>query len=193
MMFVHLVMYNISSLIFQAQPKQPELLDKVETTAEKKPRESISQKNVLVQAEAREVGSVSWQTYKAYAQAGNIYHSYIKCNITTYIGGGIWVYACLLILFITAQLIKGLNDIFLAVWIRAGDGHHYNNSVIGPLNNNPNFSTYALVYGLSGFAFLLFQVIRGYFFNRITIKSSTQLHQAVFNRVRFNFVPSKCN
>ena len=75
------------------------------------------------------------------------------------------------------------NNIFLAVWIRAGDGHHYNNSVVGPIKNNKNFSTYALVYGLSGLAFMLFQVIRGYFFNRVTIKSSTQLHQAVFKKV----------
>ncbi len=60
------------------------------------------------------------------------------------------------------MLAKAFSDIFLSYWIKTGDGSARetdDDAAVGPLHDNPHFSTYAVVYGMSGLGFLLLQVL----------------------------------
>ncbi len=69
------------------------------------------------------------------------------------------MYVFVLLLFLVAMLAKGFNDLFLSYWINQGDGSDGDDDEnAGSLRANSNFETYALIYGMSGLAFLLLQV-----------------------------------
>eukprot|EP00045_Choanoeca_perplexa_P015068 m.182226 g.182226 ORF g.182226 m.182226 type:complete len:1453 (+) comp16881_c0_seq1:165-4523(+) len=121
----------------------------------------------LVQAEAREKGAVTSSTYIKYAQAG----------------GGVFIAAVVLFLFILGVAIKIASDIFLSWWLEQGDGDSLDDDDPGAISDNSDVNLYSLIYGMSAVALIVAQAIRAWLYNSRVLRSSTKMHAQVFAKV----------
>ena len=112
--------------------------------------------------ETREQGAVKWKTYVTYGSSG----------------GSIFFALFVLFMFLFVTLVKTFSDYFLAFWIGEGDGHGGKD-----ISENSSLTAYAIIYAMTAVALILFQAIRGYFYNVCTLRSSSYMHHSLFDRV----------
>ncbi|EDQ86995.1 uncharacterized protein MONBRDRAFT_10377, partial [Monosiga brevicollis MX1] len=93
--------------------------------------------------------------------------------------GGIWLFSFIIFLFFVAMFARTFSDYYLSYWIRRGDG----TSTTGSVADNPHLDTYALVFGMTVAALLVFQVVRGYMYCRQTIRAASAMHGSLFRAV----------
>uniref|UniRef100_A0A4W3H1Z1 ATP-binding cassette sub-family C member 5 n=1 Tax=Callorhinchus milii TaxID=7868 RepID=A0A4W3H1Z1_CALMI len=77
---------------------------------------------------------------------------------------------------------------WLSYWIKQGSGNSSvavgNGTIIsGSMKDNPNLNFYTWVYALSMVAVLLLKALRGYVFVKCTIRASSTLHDALFEKI----------
>jgi ATP-binding cassette subfamily C (CFTR/MRP) protein 5 len=94
------------------------------------------------------------------------------------------MYGAILLMFALAMSTKALNDWWLGFMVGKGDGQtHPPGTGAGSINDNPRRSYYLLVFGMTALLMLVLQVLRGWWFNWATLRSSLRLHDRVFARV----------
>ncbi|XP_078526662.1 ATP-binding cassette sub-family C member 12 isoform X2 [Lissotriton helveticus] len=132
--------------------------------------------NQLVLKEGMQEGSVSAQTY----------HHYIKA------AGGYIVAILVILLFMLMIGISVFSNWWLSYWIEQGAGRNCSTSsnatsapVCNPqsITDNPQLSFYQLIYGMTIVGMLVFSVIKGYAFTKVTLKASSNLHDNVFYKI----------
>eukprot|EP00043_Microstomoeca_roanoka_P008172 m.78868 g.78868 ORF g.78868 m.78868 type:complete len:1323 (+) comp14131_c0_seq1:57-4025(+) len=130
------------------------------------PSKGDNTKGKLIQAEEVGAGNITLQTYLSYARAG----------------GGVIVFAVILLIFFIGMFAKAYGDFYLGYWIREGDG----NSTAGHRgdpSDNPDLDMHATIYGMTLVALLVFQALKGYTFVRQTLAASSSLHRQIFGRI----------
>uniref|UniRef100_A0A3P9AB43 ATP-binding cassette sub-family C member 5 n=1 Tax=Esox lucius TaxID=8010 RepID=A0A3P9AB43_ESOLU len=120
----------------------------------------------LVSQEASQEGSVTWRTYHRYCQAA----------------GGYILISMIMILFICLVGTTAFSNWWLSYWLEQGKGNGTTpNSE--DISLNPDLSFYQLVYGLVVVAMLVFSVIKGYSFTKVTLHASSKLHDTMFRNI----------
>uniref|UniRef100_A0A4W3HII4 ATP-binding cassette sub-family C member 5 n=1 Tax=Callorhinchus milii TaxID=7868 RepID=A0A4W3HII4_CALMI len=117
-------------------------------------------------------GSVPWAMYGIYIQAA----------------GGTLVLLANLFLFVLTTGSIAFSNWWLSYWIKQGSGNSSvavgNGTIIsGSMKDNPNLNFYTWVYALSMVAVLLLKALRGYVFVKCTIRASSTLHDALFEKI----------
>ncbi|XP_023646215.1 ATP-binding cassette sub-family C member 12 isoform X1 [Paramormyrops kingsleyae] len=128
----------------------------------------------LVSKESAQEGSVTWRTYHQYCTAA----------------GG---YIIVLITFIIFLLLVGttaFSSWWLSYWLEQGSGGNSTNSTnstnnddSGNISENPDLFFYQLVYCIVIVAMVLFSVIKGYSFTKVTLRASSKLHDRMFRKI----------
>ncbi|XP_042196500.1 multidrug resistance-associated protein 5 isoform X2 [Callorhinchus milii] len=126
----------------------------------------------LMVAEEKAEGSVPWAMYGIYIQAA----------------GGTLVLLANLFLFVLTTGSIAFSNWWLSYWIKQGSGNSSvavgNGTIIsGSMKDNPNLNFYTWVYALSMVAVLLLKALRGYVFVKCTIRASSTLHDALFEKI----------
>uniref|UniRef100_A0A4W3GY81 ATP-binding cassette sub-family C member 5 n=1 Tax=Callorhinchus milii TaxID=7868 RepID=A0A4W3GY81_CALMI len=132
----------------------------------------VRDKKELMVAEEKAEGSVPWAMYGIYIQAA----------------GGTLVLLANLFLFVLTTGSIAFSNWWLSYWIKQGSGNSSvavgNGTIIsGSMKDNPNLNFYTWVYALSMVAVLLLKALRGYVFVKCTIRASSTLHDALFEKI----------
>uniref|UniRef100_A0A6Q2WQL3 ATP-binding cassette, sub-family C (CFTR/MRP), member 12 n=1 Tax=Esox lucius TaxID=8010 RepID=A0A6Q2WQL3_ESOLU len=128
----------------------------------------------LVSQEASQEGSVTWRTYHRYCQAA----------------GGYILISMIMILFICLVGTTAFSNWWLSYWLEQGAGKGNGTTPNSEdISLNPDLSFYQLVYGLVVVAMLVFSVIKGYSFTKVTLHASSKLHDTMFRNVRTQHDP----
>uniref|UniRef100_A0A6Q2Z2V0 ATP-binding cassette, sub-family C (CFTR/MRP), member 12 n=1 Tax=Esox lucius TaxID=8010 RepID=A0A6Q2Z2V0_ESOLU len=127
-----------------------------------------SVKDQLVSQEASQEGSVTWRTYHRYCQAA----------------GGYILISMIMILFICLVGTTAFSNWWLSYWLEQGAGVGNGTTPNSEdISLNPDLSFYQLVYGLVVVAMLVFSVIKGYSFTKVTLHASSKLHDTMFRNI----------
>ncbi|XP_075056250.1 ATP-binding cassette sub-family C member 5-like [Mixophyes fleayi] len=126
----------------------------------------------LMQTEEKGDGSVPWAVYGVYIKAA----------------GGVFIVTMNAILFVVTTGSAAFSNWWLSYWIKQGSG---NTSVSttnrtlssGNMKDNPDLHFYISIYVFSMVAVVLLRFLRGYVFVKSTLKSSTKLHDLLFQKV----------
>uniref|UniRef100_A0A6Q2ZP50 ATP-binding cassette, sub-family C (CFTR/MRP), member 12 n=1 Tax=Esox lucius TaxID=8010 RepID=A0A6Q2ZP50_ESOLU len=122
----------------------------------------------LVSQEASQEGSVTWRTYHRYCQAA----------------GGYILISMIMILFICLVGTTAFSNWWLSYWLEQGAGVGNGTTPNSEdISLNPDLSFYQLVYGLVVVAMLVFSVIKGYSFTKVTLHASSKLHDTMFRNI----------
>eukprot|EP00055_Hartaetosiga_balthica_P015720 m.95054 g.95054 ORF g.95054 m.95054 type:complete len:1356 (-) comp8936_c0_seq4:1185-5252(-) len=129
----------------------------------------IAHDGKLTEKESMQKGQVVFQSYVGYAKAG----------------GGILIFSLLLLLFAIAMFGRSFSDFYLALWIGKGDGNSTApaSQQPGDPSNNPMLDTYATVFGLITVGIIVFQILKGFLFSFLSLRSSTNLHSQLFHKI----------
>ncbi|XP_077987351.1 ATP-binding cassette sub-family C member 5-like [Glandiceps talaboti] len=132
--------------------------------------QTVSDDGKLIKVEEMETGAVKASTYNAYIKAG----------------GGYLLQIGIALLFVVYVATMTFNNWWLSYWISAGSG----NATIGntteisdSMLDNPKVDIYAMIYGLTILAVLLFGVVRSVSFMKVCLLASSTLHDTVFVRI----------
>uniref|UniRef100_A0A6Q2Z9P0 ATP-binding cassette sub-family C member 5 n=1 Tax=Esox lucius TaxID=8010 RepID=A0A6Q2Z9P0_ESOLU len=147
---------GIENAAFDMSDEKPETGVKTSVPREISGKYSI--KDQLVSQEASQEGSVTWRTYHRYCQAA----------------GGYILISMIMILFICLVGTTAFSNWWLSYWLEQG---------AGDISLNPDLSFYQLVYGLVVVAMLVFSVIKGYSFTKVTLHASSKLHDTMFRNI----------
>uniref|UniRef100_A0A6Q2ZBV3 ATP-binding cassette, sub-family C (CFTR/MRP), member 12 n=1 Tax=Esox lucius TaxID=8010 RepID=A0A6Q2ZBV3_ESOLU len=158
---------------FQMEHSQVKAQEPIELKQDLKDQKDKGIENAedqLVSQEASQEGSVTWRTYHRYCQAA----------------GGYILISMIMILFICLVGTTAFSNWWLSYWLEQGAG-------VGPeilfcevpqdISLNPDLSFYQLVYGLVVVAMLVFSVIKGYSFTKVTLHASSKLHDTMFRNI----------
>ena len=116
----------------------------------------------LMTIEAREQGAVKWSTYVQYSKGG----------------GSVGFPLFVMSMFALVTLVKAFSDYFISFWIGEGDGHGGKD-----VSENSHLAAYATIYAMTAVVMILVQCVRGYFYNKCTLRSSSYMHNSLFDRV----------
>lgn len=127
----------------------------------------------LVEAETREVGSVSLKTYLAYIRyAGGI----LRCALS-------------LLLFVLAPASAAFSNVWLSRWINAGSSTFRNisNNQLDEkehdISENPQFEYYRNIYLYSMSVVFIFCALNISYFTTITRRASSRMHQSLCRQI----------
>ncbi|XP_063809426.1 ATP-binding cassette sub-family C member 5-like isoform X1 [Pseudophryne corroboree] len=126
----------------------------------------------LMQAEEKGDGSVPWAVYGVYIKTA----------------GGVCIVTMNIILFVVTTGSAAFSNWWLGYWIKQGNGNisvtTINGTVSsGNMKDNPDLQFYIYIYAFSMVAVVLMRFMRGYVFVKSTLKSSTKLHELLFQKV----------
>ncbi|KAI1889792.1 hypothetical protein AGOR_G00166580 [Albula goreensis] len=128
-------------------------------------------KDQLVTQESTQEGSVTWRTYHQYCRAA----------------GGYLLLLVIAWLFILLVGTTAFSNWWLSYWLEQGSGMQGNSSNItidfGDVSLNPKLQFYQLIYGLTIVAMIVFSVLKGYSFTKITLHASSKLHDKMFKTI----------
>ncbi|XP_063080213.1 ATP-binding cassette sub-family C member 12-like [Engraulis encrasicolus] len=141
----------------------------------------VKTENQLVKQEAAQEGSVTWRTYKQY------------CNAA----GGFFTLSLVFLGFMLLVGTTAFSDWWLSYWLHQGSGNttagHLmgssgggGNVTAGSITDNPALDYYQRVYGLTILPMLIFSVLKAHSYTRVTLRGSSKLHNAMFDKILFS-------
>nr|XP_055061801.1 LOW QUALITY PROTEIN: ATP-binding cassette sub-family C member 12 [Misgurnus anguillicaudatus] len=139
-------------------------------TVESFPKETKGKKDQLVIQEVSQEGSVTWRTY----------HQYCKS------AGGYILVVFVVLLYVLLVGSTAFSNWWLSFWLDQGSGsvNSTNTSTAGGnISDNPKLSFYQLIYGLIIVAMLILSAAKGYALTKVTLHSSSKLHDSMFKRI----------
>ncbi|XP_062379986.1 ATP-binding cassette sub-family C member 12-like [Sardina pilchardus] len=130
--------------------------------------------NQLVQQEVAQEGSVTWRTYHQYCKAA----------------GGYILISFVMLSFLLLVGTTAFSNWWLSYWLEQGSGNWTNASIASgtatDVSLNPDLQFYQLVYGLGVVAMVVFSLVKGFTFTRITLRASSKLHDTMFHKILFS-------
>ncbi|XP_056602458.1 ATP-binding cassette sub-family C member 12 [Triplophysa dalaica] len=140
-------------------------------TVESFPKEKRNgKKDQLVTQEVSQEGSVTWRTYHQYCKAA----------------GGYILSVIILLLFTFLVGSTAMSNWWLSYWLEQGSGLLNSSdpsSNSGNISENPDLPFYQMVYGLMIVAMVVLSIAKGYAFVKVTLRSSSKLHDTMFKRI----------
>lgn len=140
-------------------------------TVESFPKETTKgKKDQLVTQEVSQEGSVTWKTY----------HQYFKA------AGGYIMVVMIVLIFTLLVGSTAVSNWWLSYWLNQGSGALNSSdpsSNNGNISENPDLPFYQMVYGLMIVAMVILSILKGYTFVKITLRSSSKLHDTMFKRI----------
>ncbi|XP_062382172.1 ATP-binding cassette sub-family C member 12-like isoform X1 [Sardina pilchardus] len=128
----------------------------------------------LVKQEVTQKGSVTWR----------IYHQYCKA------AGGYILLSFIMLIFVLLVGTTAFSNWWLSYWIEQGSGNWTNSTLqgasAGDVSLNPDLHFYQMVYGLTAVAMVIFSLIKGYCFTKVTLGASSKLHDTMFHKILFS-------
>ncbi|XP_054724956.1 ATP-binding cassette sub-family C member 5-like [Uloborus diversus] len=125
-------------------------------------------------------GTISCHTYMGYI----------------YAAGGLIICCLVLIWFLIHAASAAFSKYWLSHWLSRGDGnrtfrstiddddvHQISSNFLPSISQNPDLEFYQLVYGLSVVAILIFSLILGYLFTKMSMRASKTLHDKLLQKV----------
>ncbi|KAG7225945.1 hypothetical protein INR49_018546 [Caranx melampygus] len=127
---------------------------------------------IVEQGEEQQCGGVAWSVYRLYMAA---------C-------GGSASCLLILVLFLCNVGSSAFCQWWLSYWINQGSGNvtvpQGNDSTLSiSMKDNPMMQHYAAVYASSMGVMLLFKMIRGIAFVKVTLRASSKLHDQLFHKI----------
>ncbi|XP_062382896.1 ATP-binding cassette sub-family C member 12-like [Sardina pilchardus] len=128
----------------------------------------------LVKQEVSQEGSVTWR----------VYHQYCKA------AGGYVLLSFIMLIFVLLVGTTAFSNWWLSYWIEQGSGNWTNSTLqgasAGDVSLNPDLHFYQMVYGLTAVAMVIFSLIKGYSFTKVTLGASSKLHDTMFHKILFS-------
>ncbi|XP_041931071.1 ATP-binding cassette sub-family C member 12-like isoform X2 [Alosa sapidissima] len=102
-------------------------------------------------------------------------------------------YILLFFIMLSFVLLVGttaFSNMWLSYWLEQGSGSCANSTLegasAGDISLNPDLHFYHMVYGLSVVAMIMFSLIKGYSFTKVTVHASSKLHDTMFHKILFS-------
>ncbi|XP_048086707.1 ATP-binding cassette sub-family C member 12-like isoform X1 [Alosa alosa] len=102
-------------------------------------------------------------------------------------------YILLFFMMLSFVLLVGttaFSNMWLSYWLEQGSGSCANSTLegasAGDISLNPDLHFYHMVYGLSVVAMIMFSLIKGYSFTKVTVHASSKLHDTMFHKILFS-------
>ncbi|XP_062382895.1 ATP-binding cassette sub-family C member 12-like [Sardina pilchardus] len=128
----------------------------------------------LVKQEVTQEGSVTWR----------VYHQYCKA------AGGYILLSFIMLIYVLLVGMTAFSNWWLSYWIEQGSGNWTNSTLqgasAGDVSLNPDLHFYQMVYGLTAVAMVIFSLIKGYCFTKVTLGASSKLHDTMFHKILFS-------
>lgn len=132
--------------------------------------ETKGKKDQLVTREVAQEGSVTWRTYHQYCQAA----------------GGYILLFLVVLLFTLLVGSTAFSNWWLSYWLDQGSGNNSSSNATsnsGNISENPDLPFYQMVYGVIIIAMIVLSILKGYTFTKVTLRSSSKLHDTMFKRI----------
>ncbi|XP_062382897.1 ATP-binding cassette sub-family C member 12-like [Sardina pilchardus] len=128
----------------------------------------------LVKQEVTQEGSVTWRTYHQYCKAA----------------GGYILLSLIMLIYVLLVGMTAFSNWWLSYWMDQGSGNWTNSTLqgasAGDVSLNPDLHFYQMVYGLTAVAMVIFSLIKGYCFTKVTLGASSKLHDTMFHKILFS-------
>ncbi|KAL4642182.1 multidrug resistance-associated protein 9 isoform X1 [Arapaima gigas] len=140
---------------------------------ESRTQDAKDQKHQLVSQETSQEGSVSLRTYHHYCSAA----------------GGYFLVLLVVLSFVLLVGLTAFGNWWLSYWLDQGSGQtNTSNSSQdgGNISENPNLQFYQLVYCMAIVAMVIFSMLKGFSFTKITLHASSKLHNSMFQKILYS-------
>ncbi|XP_076147974.1 ATP-binding cassette sub-family C member 12-like isoform X1 [Alosa pseudoharengus] len=157
-------------------PADPQQIEVPELTADKHENNGVINPEIqqLIKQEVTQEGSVTWRTYHQYCKAA----------------GGYILLFFIMLSFVLLVGTTAFSNMWLSYWLEQGSGSCANSTLegasAGDISLNPDLHFYHMVYGLSVVAMVMFSLIKGYSFTKVTVHASSKLHDTMFHKILFS-------
>ncbi|XP_041931072.1 ATP-binding cassette sub-family C member 12-like isoform X3 [Alosa sapidissima] len=157
-------------------PADLQQIEVPELTADKHENNGVINPEIqqLIKQEVTQEGSVTWRTYHQYCKAA----------------GGYILLFFIMLSFVLLVGTTAFSNMWLSYWLEQGSGSCANSTLegasAGDISLNPDLHFYHMVYGLSVVAMIMFSLIKGYSFTKVTVHASSKLHDTMFHKILFS-------